>query len=67
MGKQLPPRYCRWCMTMREHAEKAIILIEQARAAGPLREKDALDAMEVGARRMDFLGYKFEAAQKYRE
>jgi len=49
--------------TMREQAEKAIILIEQARANGPLLETDALDAMEIGARRMDFLGYKFEAAQ----
>lgn len=48
---------------MREHTENAITLIEQARAAGPLRETDALDAMEMGARRMDFLGYKFEAAQ----
>ncbi len=49
---------------IREHAEQAIILIDQARAAAPLREKDALDAMELGARRIDFLGYKFEAAQE---
>ena len=49
---------------MRLHAECAIILIDQARAAGPLRETDALDAMEMGARRMDFIGYKFQAAQQ---
>lgn len=49
---------------LRIHAEKAIILIDQARAAGPLRETDALDAMELGARRLDFIGYKFEAAQE---
>lgn len=50
--------------TMRLHAEQAIILIDQARASGDLRETDALDAMEMGARRMDFIGYKFEAAQE---
>lgn len=49
---------------LREHAERAIILIDQARAAAPLREPDALDAMELGARRIDFLGYKFEAAKQ---
>jgi hexosaminidase len=48
---------------LRVHAENAIILIGQARAAGPLREADAADAMELGARRIDFIGYKFEAAQ----
>ncbi|MHB2007139.1 MAG: family 20 glycosylhydrolase [Acidobacteriaceae bacterium] len=47
---------------MRLHAERAIILIDQARDAGSLRETDALDAMEMGARRMDFIGYKFQAA-----
>lgn len=50
--------------TIRLHAEKAIILIDQARASDDLRERDALDAMEMGARRMDFIGYKFEAAQE---
>lgn len=49
---------------IRRHVEQAIILMEQASAAGPLRENDALDAMEMGARRMDFLGYKFEAANE---
>jgi hypothetical protein len=48
----------------RVHAEQAIILIDQARSAAPLREQDALDAMEMGARRMDFIGYKFEVAQE---
>ncbi len=52
---------------MRLHAERAIILIAEARAAAPLRETDALDAMDLGARRMDFLGYKFQAAHKIAE
>jgi hypothetical protein len=48
---------------VRVHAEKAIILIKQAQAAAPLRHPDALDAMELGARRIDFAGYKFEASR----
>ncbi len=47
---------------MRIHAERAITLIAQARAAGPLRETDAIDAMELGARKLDFIGQKFETA-----
>ena len=30
----------------------------------PLREQDALDAMELGARRMDFIGLKFQIADE---
>ena len=47
---------------MRMHAERAITLIAQARAEGPLRETDAIDAMELGARKLDFIGQKFETA-----
>jgi hexosaminidase len=47
---------------MRLHAERAISLIAQARAAGPLRETDAVDALELGARRLDFIGQKIETA-----
>ncbi len=45
---------------LRLHAERAIVLIEEARAQGTLREQDALDAMELGARRMDLIGLKFQ-------
>ncbi|MFI5231984.1 MAG: glycoside hydrolase family 20 zincin-like fold domain-containing protein [Gemmatimonadales bacterium] len=48
-------------------AESAMVLVAQARAkAGKsgLRETDALDAMEMGARRMDFIGMKFELADE---
>jgi hexosaminidase len=49
---------------MRLHAERAITLLAQARAAGPLRETDAIDAMELGARKLDFIGQKFETADR---
>ena len=68
---------------LRLHAERALTLIAQARAANPglshpatgtstdaenlypttpttLREPNAIDAMEFGARRVDFLGLKFQ-------
>ena len=45
---------------LRLHAERAIVLIEEARNAGALREEDALDSMELGARRMDLIGLKFQ-------
>jgi hypothetical protein len=50
---------------LRMHAERAIILIGNARNAAttsgiPLREPDAIDALEIGARRLDFIGLKFQ-------
>jgi hexosaminidase len=47
---------------LRLDAEQAITLLAQARAAGKLDNQEALDAMELGARRLDFIGYKFQAA-----
>jgi hypothetical protein len=61
-GKLLPVAH-----TVRVDAEQAIVLIDEAREAGHLREPHALDAMEMGARRLDFIGYKFEAAQQIAE
>jgi hypothetical protein len=50
---------------MRIHAERAIILVAQAREANPkLKESDALTAMDLGARRLDLIGLKFELAQE---
>jgi hexosaminidase len=50
---------------LRLHAERAITLIAQARAANPnLREPEALDAMDFGARRIDFLGLDFQLADE---
>jgi len=50
---------------LRLHAERAISLIIQARNANPsLREQDALDAMDFGARRIDFLGLNFQLSDE---
>ena len=47
---------------LRLDAERALTLLAQARAAGPLVNQEALDAMELGARRIDFIGLKFQSA-----
>ncbi len=77
---------------VRLHAERALTLIAEARAAAPaaaksftvspgaapvynpanaypsnptsLRETDEIDALELGARRMDFIGLKFQLAEE---
>jgi hexosaminidase len=69
---------------LRLHAERALTLIAEARAAYPaasapvlytpanqlpsnpttLREPDAIDALELGARRLDFIGLKFQLADE---
>jgi len=49
---------------MRLDAERAITLLAEARAAGKLENPEALDAMELGARRIDFVGLKFQAADE---
>ena len=50
---------------LRLHAERAIVLIAQARNANPnLREEDAIDALDLGARRMDLIGLKFQVADE---
>jgi hypothetical protein len=56
---------------VRIHAESALVLIAQARRefsgrnGGPaLREIDALEAVEMGARRIDFIGMKFQFADE---
>ncbi len=46
---------------VRLHAERAITLVAESRNANPnLREQDALDALDLGARRIDLIGFKFQ-------
>jgi hypothetical protein len=50
---------------LRLHAEQAIVLLAQARHDNPkLSEADALTAMDLGARRLDLIGLKFQLAQE---
>jgi hexosaminidase len=87
IGAQVRP----YTHELRLHAERALTLIAQARAAAPgkppvstnptaydpaetypsapttLRETAAIDALELGARRMDFIGLKFQLADEIAE
>jgi hypothetical protein len=45
-------------------AESALVLIAQARRVAPLRHPDAIDAMDLGARRIDWLAAKFQFADE---
>src|SRR5205823_7488228 len=46
-------------------AESALVNVANARRVQPrLRESDALDAMSLGARRVDFIGMKFQFADE---
>lgn len=50
---------------LRLHAEQAIVLLQQARYNNShLAEPDALTAMDLGARRLDLIGLKFQLAQE---
>jgi hexosaminidase len=49
---------------VRLDAEHALTLIAQARTGGSLRHTEALDAMDLGARRIDFLVFHFQAADQ---
>ena len=50
---------------MRLHAERGIVLVAQARQENAaLLEPDALTAMDLGARRLDLIGLKFELTQE---
>jgi hypothetical protein len=90
-GQRIGAQVLPYARELRLHAERALTLIAQARAAAPgkppvtagpvaynpaetypsvstsLRETAAIDALELGARRMDFIGLKFELAEEIAE
>jgi hexosaminidase len=97
-GQKIAAQVRPYTHDLRMHAEAALILIAQARAAAgsnptgtqvsttdvgststlydaskygaatsALREPDAIDAMELGARRIDFIGLKFQLADEMAE
>ena len=84
-GQTMAAKIRPYTKELRLHAERAITLIAEARAAYPalgpsplvytatsqlpsnpttLRETDAIDALELGARRFDLIGLKFELADE---
>jgi hypothetical protein len=64
-GQEISARLLPQAHDLRIHAERAMVLLEQARAENPkLAEPDALTAMDLGARRLDLIGLKFQLAQE---
>jgi hypothetical protein len=64
-GQEVSAKLLPQAADLRLHAEHAVVLLAQARAANPgLKEKDALTAMDLGARRLDLIGMKFQLAQE---
>ncbi len=68
-GQQLAAKIRPTLKDLRLHAEKAITLAAEARDAArsehrELANREALDALELGARRIDFVGLKFQNADE---
>jgi hypothetical protein len=68
-GERVAAKLRPFLSDLRLHAERAITLIAEARIAArqenrTLENLEALDAMELGARRIDFVGLKFQAADE---
>ncbi len=63
-GQEVSAKMLPVAAEVRLDAERALTLIAQARADKNLRNVEALDAMEMGARRIDFLVFKFQAANQ---
>jgi hexosaminidase len=51
---------------LRVAAESALVYVAQLRASGGSQNPDALEAVELGARRMDLIGMKFQFADEIR-
>jgi hypothetical protein len=64
-GQQASAKLLPVAMDLRLHAERALVLLAQVSQVNPnLKEPDALTAMDLGARRLDLIGMKFELAQE---
>ncbi|MGD0095724.1 MAG: glycoside hydrolase family 20 zincin-like fold domain-containing protein [Terracidiphilus sp.] len=67
-GQQASQKILPMAEELRSHAERAIVLLAEVRASNPrLKETEALTAMDLGARRLDLLGLKFELSQEIAE
>jgi hypothetical protein len=64
-GQEVSAKLLSVALDLRLHAERAVVLLAQVRQTNPeLKERDALTAMDLGARRLDLIGMKFELAQE---
>jgi hypothetical protein len=64
-GQEVSAKLLPVAKDLRLHAEHAIELLAQARQANTeLKEPEALTAMDLGARRLDLIGMKFQLAQE---
>ena len=64
-GLAVAPKLLPVAHDLRLHAEQAIVLLAQARHDNPkLSQPDALAAMDLGARRLDLIGLKFQLSQE---
>ena len=62
-GRSMAQRIRPYTHDLRILAESTLVLIAQAEP-GIMRERDAIEAMKLGARRMDFIGMKFQFADE---
>ena len=62
-GRSMAQRIRPYTHDLRILAESTLVLIAQAEP-GVTRERDAIEAMKLGARRMDFIGMKFQFADE---
>ncbi|MGZ8411960.1 MAG: glycoside hydrolase family 20 zincin-like fold domain-containing protein [Gemmatirosa sp.] len=63
-GRRLSARMLPVASELRLRAESAIEHVARARRGGAVREPGVLDAMELGARRLDLIGMKFQLAHE---
>jgi hexosaminidase len=64
-GQEISAKLLPLAQELRLHAERAAILLAQLQQGDSiLQERDALAAMDMGARRLDLIGMKFQLAQE---
>jgi hexosaminidase len=64
-GQAVAPKLLPVAHDLRAHAEQALVLLADVRRDNPkLSEPDAITAMDLGARRLDLIGLKFQLAQE---
>jgi hypothetical protein len=64
-GQEISSKLLPVAQELRLHAERASILLAQLQQGDlVLKERDALAAMDLGARRLDLIGMKFQLAQE---